>query len=440
MNLKKESLSNYFNVKTFRNERFEISKYGSIMLDRIKIIRQSQNRLARLNFHQKFSISIGIFLNFLMGVYAVKTGTLLPGDLVFLNMLTAQIFGPLFNLGNNYRLWQESFYELNELLTLLGKNPRIEDKPDAIDFEIKDGSVEFENVTFSFWLKNNELNEMQEIRQADSSVSKVTSNDKPSFVQKMIKFFDKFIVFEKEENLTKNTNSPAPQATDKNTEQKNQKQAQENLATPKSKKIDVLKNFSIKINGGDVILLTGSSGVGKSTIASFLVRFFDPEEGCIKVDGQKLESIKLDSLRSGVCYCPQNHYFFNDSFINNIKFANIEKYFDVQAPEDSKKKGDEYIKYTSNSGHVDSELNVEREIYELVRDFDLLSVVEAQEEGWDYNIGDNGDKLSGGQKQRLNLIRALIKKSQIYVFDEPTNFLDSINKMVVDLGFFRFLF
>ena len=96
----KESLTNYFNVKSFSTERFEISKYGSILFERIKVNKKSLYKLARLNFHQKFSISIGICLNFVMGIYGVQTGTLRPGDLVFLNMLMLQIFGPLFNLGN----------------------------------------------------------------------------------------------------------------------------------------------------------------------------------------------------------------------------------------------------------------------------------------------------------------------------------------------------
>ena len=357
-----------------------------------------------------------------MGINAVKNGVLRSGDLVFLNMLMLQIFGPLFNLGNIYRLWQDSFYELNEFLVLLSKEPKIQEIPNAVDLKFSKGEIEFKNVSYYYSTQSDEKIEMKKIISGKIQKENVVKNDKKSFVQKLISIFDKFIVFDKNSMKTELESAKKPAKSEKPEEGEKGK-SEEKKAVYEY----VMENFNLKIGGNEVVLITGVSGSGKTTLVSFLIRLLDPTKGTITIDGQDIKSGTLKSLRGGISFCPQNHYFFNDSFVNNIKFSHIDKYFDMQMPDDPKKQGDEYIKYSPKQSTSEG---VDEEIFRHVKDFDLLSTVEAHEEGWDFIIGDNGDKLSGGQKQRLNLIRALLKDSSIYVFDEPTNFLDSINRQV----------
>ena len=149
------------------------------------------------------------------------------------------------------------------------------------------------------------------------------------------------------------------------------------------------------------------------------------------IDGQDVSDVTIKSLRDSISYCPQNHYFFNDTFLNNLKFSHIDKYFDVKYPDNLKKQGDEYIEYICKNDSELESFQIEKEIFDLVNDFDLLKLVENNPGKWNFMVGDNADKLSGGQKQRLNLIRSFLRETDIYLFDEPTNFLDSINKQVV---------
>lgn len=422
-----ESLSNNFNVKTFSTERFEVSKFGGIMFARVGVIRQSMNKLSRLNFHQKFAISLGFMLNFMMAVHGVSMGTLSPGDLVLLNILMSQVFVPLTNLGNTYRIWQESFYQLNELLRLLSKEQHIKDKPDAVDFTIKRGHIQFRDVDYCYSTDIQSREEADELSvnvdvDADQPVSD-QQKPKLSPVQRLISIFDMFIVFDREAStkpIEIPDTSPKKQVSEAKSEEPN----------PETKEPFKIEKFNLEIQSNEVVLVSGASGVGKTTLINMLIRLIEPQKGRIIIDGTDISDMTLRSLRDGISFCPQNHYFFNDSFINNIKFAHIDRYFSMDQPTDPKMQGDEYITFSQVSDGVDPHLGIEPEIYDLVRDFDLLKTIEANEEGWNFSVGDNGDKLSGGQKQRLNLIRSLLKDAGIYIFDEPSNFLDTLNRKV----------
>lgn len=145
-----ECLFNYYNVKNFNCEDYEMSKYTGVSNSRIKAALMSNLYLANLNVSQKIVTTVGLTTNLLIGAFAVANGTLSPGDLVFLNILMAQIFGPLFNLGNVYRGWQESFIEINELLELLNLKSKITESPNALPLAHKNGTIKLENVDFSF--------------------------------------------------------------------------------------------------------------------------------------------------------------------------------------------------------------------------------------------------------------------------------------------------
>jgi subfamily B ATP-binding cassette protein MsbA len=155
----------------------------------------------------------------------------------------------------------------------------------------------------------------------------------------------------------------------------------------------VLKNISIKLNGGKMTAIVGHSGSGKSTLLNMIPRIYNPTNGTIKIDNQDLTKINLSSLRKEISIVDQNTTLFDDTVFNNIKYAK---------PDASK---DEIFKA--------AKLSMSEEF------------INNLEDGFETKIGENGVKLSGGEKQRLSIARAFLKKSKIILLDEATSSLDS---------------
>ena len=155
----------------------------------------------------------------------------------------------------------------------------------------------------------------------------------------------------------------------------------------------VLKNINIEIDGEKMTALVGHSGSGKSTMLNLIPRIYDPINGNILVDEEDIKNINLDSLRKEISIVDQNTTLFDDTVLNNIKYAK---------PTASR---DEVVKAS-----------------ELAMCSDFISKLE---NGFDTMIGENGVKLSGGEKQRLSIARAFLKDSKIILLDEATSSLDS---------------
>ena len=155
----------------------------------------------------------------------------------------------------------------------------------------------------------------------------------------------------------------------------------------------VLKNVSLKINGGKMTALVGHSGSGKSTLLNMIPRIYNPTSGSIKIDNQDLSKFNLSSIRQQISIVDQNTTLFDDTVYNNIKYAQ---------PDASKE-----------------------EIFKSARLSMSEEFINNLENGFQTKIGENGVKLSGGEKQRLSIARAFLKKSKIILLDEATSSLDS---------------
>ncbi|MCB7480027.1 ABC transporter ATP-binding protein [Christiangramia sediminis] len=161
----------------------------------------------------------------------------------------------------------------------------------------------------------------------------------------------------------------------------------------------VLKNFSIKVPKGETVALVGQSGSGKSTIANLITRFYDVNEGSIKVDGTDIREIKKRSLRELMGLVTQDSILFNDTIRNNILLG----------------------KENASDEEIIDALKIAN-AWEFVKD--LPAVL-------DTNIGDSGNKLSGGQKQRLSIARAVLKNPPVMILDEATSALDTESEKLV---------
>ena len=160
-----------------------------------------------------------------------------------------------------------------------------------------------------------------------------------------------------------------------------------------------IKNINLEIEGGSMTAFVGHSGAGKSTIMNLLPRFYDPQQGNIKIDGQDIKKISLSSLRKNISLVSQDVILFDDTIKNNIAYANSQA---------SHKEIEEACKFAAADEFIDK----------LPSSYDSL-------------VGENGTKLSGGQKQRLSIARAILKKSPIILLDEATSSLDADSEEIV---------
>lgn len=152
----------------------------------------------------------------------------------------------------------------------------------------------------------------------------------------------------------------------------------------------VLHDIDFAVNKGETTAIIGSTGSGKSTIASLIMRFFDIENGSILVDGKDVRGYSQEELREKVGYVPQKAFLFSGTIADNLRHG--------------KKNA------------------TEEEMYHALRIAQIDDFVEKQ--GLDYRVSQGGNNFSGGQKQRLSIARAIIKKPDIYIFDDSFSALD----------------
>ena len=153
----------------------------------------------------------------------------------------------------------------------------------------------------------------------------------------------------------------------------------------------VLKNISFSVNKGETVAFIGSTGSGKSTLINLVPRFYDATEGEVLVDGINVKEYDLNSLYKKLGYVPQKSFLFSGTVEENIKYG------DENATE-------EQVNHALKTAQA--------------------SFVEKLEGGLNYPISQGGKNVSGGQRQRLAIARAIVKKPEIFVFDDSFSALD----------------
>ncbi|CAF4365467.1 unnamed protein product, partial [Rotaria sp. Silwood2] len=172
-----------------------------------------------------------------------------------------------------------------------------------------------------------------------------------------------------------------------------------NFVYPSRKDVSVLRNFSFIARAGQTTALIGSSGCGKSTSISMILRYYEPSSGRITIDGQPITDYNVKQLRQNIGVVSQEPILFGTSIYENIRFG---------------------------------KLNATRtEIEQAAREANAHNFIMQLPNKYDTLVGERGIQLSGGEKQRIALARALVKQPTLLLLDEATSALDNVSEKIV---------
>ena len=166
----------------------------------------------------------------------------------------------------------------------------------------------------------------------------------------------------------------------------------ENVTFSYNKETPVLKNISFSCKPGMMVALAGPTGVGKTTLTQLISRFYEPDSGCIRIDGQDIQDVTLDSLRKNISPVLQDTFLFNGTIEENIGYTRPDA--------------------------------TREEIEEAAKAADIHEDILLMPDGYKTQVGERGLRLSGGQKQRISIARAILRRSPIIILDEATASVD----------------
>jgi ATP-binding cassette subfamily B protein len=171
------------------------------------------------------------------------------------------------------------------------------------------------------------------------------------------------------------------------------------FAYPGRPDLPALREFSLTVRPGETVALVGPSGSGKSTVLRLLLRFYDPQSGCVRIDGVDLREADPGEVRSRLALVAQDAGLLSGSAVENIRFGREEA--------------------------------TEEEVRDAARHAEALQFLEALPEGLQTSLGDRAKSLSGGQRQRLAIARAFVRDAPILLLDEATSALDAESERLV---------
>ena len=270
-----------------------------------------------------------------IGAQLVVSKTITPGTLVALAALVTRIYQPLTGLTNARVEVMTAFVSFDRVFEVLDAPVSIFDRPGAVDLVEPRGEIEFDNVVF---------------RYPPASDSSVASLETPG-------------------------------------------------GTSGDPDVDVLKGISLHIAPGETVAVVGSSGSGKSTMATLVPRLYDVTSGAVRIDGKDVRDLTGDSLHDAIGVVTQDPHLFHETIKANLLYARPDA--------------------------------TDEEVIAACEAARIHSTIAALPDGYETYVGERGYRLSGGEKQRVAIARMLLKNPAIMILDEATSHLDNENESLV---------
>jgi ATP-binding cassette, subfamily B, bacterial len=271
-----------------------------------------------------------------VGGHLAIAGTVSVGTLVALAALMGRLYGPLTALSNVHIDVMTALVSFERVFEVLDLQPMIRERPGAVDVSRQASTLEFDQVSFAYPTA------------AEVSLASL-------------------------ESVARLDNGFAGS--------------------------EVLTDVSFRAEPGQLVALVGPSGAGKTTITNLVTRLYDVGSGVVRVDGQDVRDVTLESLHAAVGYVTQDAHLFHDTIRSNMRYA--------------------------KPAATDSEIVAALQAAQIWR------LVQTLPDGLDTVVGDRGYRLSGGERQRLAIARLLLKAPHIVVLDEATAHLDSESEVAV---------
>lgn len=317
------SLMGIREVKSFGRETFQTEKFQEVN----NILKESKMQQYKVmgSYHALMGLFSNLYYFFTVvgGAILIMRGTIEYYDLITFILYVGIVLPPIDRLINFTEQLQQGMASFERFVQIMDEHPAIQDAKDARELTVKDGTIVYENVSFTY----------------------------------------------------------------------------ENTDTA------VLSDVNMTIPGGETVAIVGESGAGKSTFASLLPRFYEPQAGRILIDGTDITEVRQSSLRKEIGFVQQNVFLFDDTIRENLRYGKVDA-------------TDEQLWAALDAANLG----------EFVRSLPL---------GLETQVGERGTLLSGGQKQRVSIARVFLKNPSILIFDEATSSLDTESEELITEAFER---
>jgi ATP-binding cassette subfamily B protein len=317
------SLMGIREVKSFGRETFQTEKFQEVN----NILKESKMQQYKVmgSYHALMGLFSNLYYFFTVvgGAILIMRGTIEYYDLITFILYVGIVLPPIDRLINFTEQLQQGMASFERFVQIMDEHPAIQDAKDAKELTVKDGTIVYENVSFTY----------------------------------------------------------------------------ENTDTA------VLSDVNMTISGGETVAIVGESGAGKSTFASLLPRFYEPQAGRILIDGTDITEVRQSSLRKEIGFVQQNVFLFDDTIRENLRYGKVDA-------------TDEQLWAALDAANLG----------EFVRSLPL---------GLETQVGERGTLLSGGQKQRVSIARVFLKNPSILIFDEATSSLDTESEELITEAFER---